>query len=116
MFISSDPNDASSEVGLGPLRRVDLRQHQLDRYGRIPFLDASKPDTSGNITRVQMCLGGGPLMDRRVNFSAADELTHGRAQIDEDQVAWGKRVSVPLVSLDAPQPGPEKPGSLFAQP
>jgi hypothetical protein len=37
------------------------------------------------------------------------------AQIDEDEVACGKRVAVPLVGVDAPHPDPQESSGLFAQ-
>ena len=39
----------------------------------------------------------------------------GCAQIDEDEVAGGKRVAVRLVCVDAPHPDPQESSGLFVQ-
>ena len=48
-------------------------------------------------------------------FEGDAYVLFGRAQIDEDEVAGGKRVAVRLVCVDPPHPDPQKPDSLFAQ-
>jgi hypothetical protein len=54
-------------------------------------------------------------MGRRGKLGAADELPLGCAQIDEDEVAGGQRVAVPLICVDAPHPEPQEPSGLFTQ-
>jgi hypothetical protein len=54
-------------------------------------------------------------MDRCGKLRAAEELPGGRARIDEDQVARGKRVAVRLVDVDAPHPDSQEDSGLFAK-
>jgi hypothetical protein len=48
-------------------------------------------------------------------LGVADELQVGRAEIDEDEVAGGKRVAVPLVGVHAPHPEPHERSRMFAR-
>src|SRR5438876_12278366 len=57
IFAGGNPNDARLEVGLGVLYRVDLRQHDIHRYGRVPFLDLSQQHSARGIARVHRSLG-----------------------------------------------------------
>jgi hypothetical protein len=54
-------------------------------------------------------------MDCWGKLGAADEFSLGCAQIDEDEVAGGKRLAVRLVCVDTPHPDPQESSGLFAQ-
>ena len=54
-------------------------------------------------------------MGHRGKLGVADELPLGCAQIDEDEVAGGEPVAVPLICVDAPHPEPQEPSRLFTQ-
>ena len=50
-----------------------------------------------------------------MELGAADELPLGCAEIDEDEVAGGKPVAMPLAGVDAPHPEPHEPTGVLTQ-
>jgi hypothetical protein len=51
-------------------------------------------------------------MDRCRELGATDELCLGGRQIDQGEVAGGKRVTVSLIAIESPHIRPEKCGRL----
>ena len=63
--------------------------------------------SAGSICDSTALIGTGGL-GRRGEFGSADERPLGRAQIDEGEIAGGKRVAVRLVCVDTPHPYPQE--------
>jgi hypothetical protein len=53
-------------------------------------------------------------MYRRRKFGLTDELLPGKRQVNEDQVAGGKRIAMSFVPADWPHLRPQKRSNLFA--
>src|SRR5436190_14591262 len=72
----------------------------------------SQRHTTAGIARINLILRRCPVMDCCGENGAGDELPLRCGEIDESEVARGKRVAVRLLCADAPHPRPQESDGL----
>jgi hypothetical protein len=120
VFVAGNLNDSDSESSCGVRLyervrrcRVDPINDDIHRHSGIPFLDMSQQHSARRVAGIGLGLRWCPIMDRRRELGATDELRLG-SQVDQGKIAGGKRVAMSLVATNPPHLRLEKTSGLWS--